>query len=181
MKKLLYCALALPLIWSCNSPKKEEPVKTETPTEAVAQRPIDFADERFSNICKDGLMKLGNGDVDGYLSNFAEDAIYRWNNGDSLAGKSEIAKFWNDRRKNVITKLEFSDDIWLSMMVTDANTQNVRKGNWVLSWYTVNASYKTGKSMKQSMHILYHFNNNEKIDEVIQFVDRQPIIAAAGK
>jgi hypothetical protein len=86
------------MLWSCNEPKKEEAAKTEavaeTPVAEESQKPIEFADEKFSRICKDGMEKLSAGDVDGFLANFSDDAIYRWNNGDSLAGKPAITKYW---------------------------------------------------------------------------------------
>ncbi|MFB9088469.1 hypothetical protein [Flavobacterium paronense] len=41
-------------------------------------------------------------------------------------------------------------------------------GIWLLSWYQVTAKYKRGKSMTQRIHILYHFDNNDKVDQVSQ-------------
>jgi ketosteroid isomerase-like protein len=184
MKRQIAFALIVLALYSCNTPTKEE-VKSETPSEtpavAVVQKPVEFADEKFNAICKDGMNKLAAGDIDGFLGNFADDIIYRWNNGDSLAGKPAVTKYWTERRKNVITKLEFSQDIWLPLTVTEASTQNVRKGTWVLAWYKADATYKTGKSMSQYMHMLYHFNNAGKIDEVIHYLDRGIVAAAAGK
>jgi ketosteroid isomerase-like protein len=181
MKSQLILALSVLTLWSCNSPKPEETVKTETPAVAVAQRPVEFADEKYNNFCKEGMQKLAAGDVDGFLAAYSEDAKYRWNNGDSLVGKPAITKYWKERRGSVITKLEFTNDIWLPLTVTEANTEQVRKGTWVLAWYTTHATYKGGKSIVQSMHMLFHFNNEDKIDEVIHYLDRGPIVAAVGK
>jgi len=182
MKKQLAFALCVIALWSCNAPKQEEAPKTEeTPAVAAAQRPVEFADQKYVDVCKDGMAKLSAGDVDGFINNYADNAVYRWNNFDSLAGKPAIAAYWKDRRSNVITKLEFTDDIWLSLAVTDASTTNVRKGNWVLGWYTTHATYKTGKSIHQAMHMLYHFDDAGKIDEIIHYLDRGAVQAAAGK
>lgn len=185
MKTQIVVALSVLSLWSCNAPKTEE-AKTETtateaPAVAVAQRPVEFADEKLSQSCKDAMMKLSAGDVDGFTTLFADNAIYRWNNGDSLAGKPAIVKYWTDRRKNVIRKLEFTDDIWLSLKVTEASQTNVPKGNWVLAWYTTHATYATGKSIHQSMHMLYHFNPNGQVDEIIHYLDRGEVKAAAGR
>ncbi len=54
-------------------------------------------------------------------------------------------------------------------------------GIWLLSWYNTNAKYKTGKRMIQSIHTVQHFNANDKIDRVIQYLDRVPINAAMAK
>ena len=184
MKTQIAIALLVLSVWSCNSPRTEDSKKetsAETPAVVVSQTPVEFADEKFSESCKDAMMKLSSGDVNGFTSLYADDAVYRWNNGDSIAGKPAIVKYWTDRRKNVISKLEFTDDIWLSLNVTEASKQDVRKGNWVLSWYTTHATYASGKSITQAMHMLFHFNPEGKVDEVIHYLDRGEIKSAAGK
>lgn len=54
-------------------------------------------------------------------------------------------------------------------------------GVWLLAWFQVNAKYKTGKSMSQWIHTDYHFDANDKIDQVVQYIDRAPINAAIAK
>ena len=183
MKRQIAFALGVLALWSCNSPKPaDEPANTNVqPVAAEAPRPVEFADQKYVDICKDGMAKLSAGDVDGFINNYADNAVYRWNSFDSVAGKPAIAEYWKNRRQNVITKLAFSDDIWLALKVTDQSTQNVRKGNWVLAWYTTDATYKSGKSIHQAMHMLYHFNEEDKIDEIIHYLDRGAVQAAAGK
>jgi ketosteroid isomerase-like protein len=183
MKRRIAFALCVLALWSCNAPKPaEEPAKTDAqPVTAEAPKPFEFADQKYVDICKDAMAKLSSGDVDGFINNYADNAVYRWNSFDSLAGKAAITEYWKNRRQNVITKLTFTDAIWLSLKVTDANKENVRKGNWVLGWYTTDATYKTGKSIHQAMHMLYHFNNEDKIDEIIHYLDRGAVQAASGK
>jgi ketosteroid isomerase-like protein len=187
MKSQLMVVLFVFALWSCNvstseKPADSEPVVAETPTATVAQRPVEFADDKLSAICKEAMTKLAAGDVEGFTSLYADDAVYRWNSGgDSLAGKPAIVKYWTERRGNVITKLEFTDDIWLALRVTDANSTEVRKGDWVLGWYTTHATYKTGKSIHQAMHMLFHFNAQGKVDEIIHYLDRGEVKAAASK
>jgi ketosteroid isomerase-like protein len=182
MKNQIAFAFAILALAACNSPQpKEEAPKTDVPAVEAAQKPIEFGDQKYATMCKSGMESLSTGNLDGFTDLYADNAVYRWNNGDSLAGKPAIIQYWKDRRQNVITKLEFSDDIWLPLIVTEASTEKVRKGTWVLGWYTTHATYKTGKSIVQSMHMLYHFNNAGKVDEVIHFLDRGPISAAAGK
>jgi len=54
-------------------------------------------------------------------------------------------------------------------------------GIWLLGWYRTTATYKNGKSMTQWIHADSHFDNNDKIDLVIQYLDRAPINAALAK
>lgn len=60
-------------------------------------------------------------------------------------------------------------------------TEGQVTGNYVLYWFASYAKYKTGKSMKQRIHMVYHFNDNDKIDRVSQYLYREPINAAMTK
>jgi ketosteroid isomerase-like protein len=60
---------------------------------------------------------MAKGDMDAWIANYADDAKYYWNSGDSLIGKPAIDKFWRDRRANVIETLEFKNAIWLPIDV----------------------------------------------------------------
>lgn len=107
--------------------------------------------------------------------------MYRWNNGDSLAGKKAIVDYWKARRSNVIKTIDFTDDIWLAVKVNTPANRYQAPGNWVLGWFRTTAKYVTDKSMVQWIHTDYHINDDGKIDLCIQYVDREPINAAAKK
>ena len=81
---------------------------------------------------------------------------------------------------NAIDSLRYSNEIWLPIKVNQPQ-QKEKPGVWLMGWFQVTAKYKGGSSMTQLMHILYHFNENDKIDEVNHFVDRAPIMAAMPK
>ncbi|MEK6782264.1 MAG: nuclear transport factor 2 family protein [Bacteroidota bacterium] len=175
MKKLMVLALFAGGMWSCSQPKPEEAAPVET-----KPQPVEFSDASYTDLCKQTLVSLTNKDPDAYVSNMADNAIYRFNNGDSIAGKPAITDYWNDRITNVIDEISFSDEVWLSLKVNET-TQGIRPGNWVLGWYRVMATYTKGQSMTQNIHTIYHFDASGKIDEVIQYLDRAPIIAAMPK
>lgn len=172
MAKSIYFLLALILV-SCNFFEKEPAVTT-------GSNSLEFGSMHYTEICHDQLKELSAADMDKFLNVFAEDVIYRFNNGDSIVGKAAVEQYWRDRRANVIDKIEFTNVIWLPLEVNDT-TQGVRQGVWVLGWYKTNSTYKTGKSVSQFIHTMYHFNSNEKVDEVIQYFDRLPIMEANRK
>lgn len=145
--------------------------------EAKAQ-PAAFADPMYADIGKKGLDALSRGDVNAWLDGFADNARYYWSGGDSLIGKPAIKEYWTSRRKNDLTALNFSEQIFLPVDVKTPQA-NEPAGVWLLSWYRVNASYKaSGKSMSQWVHSVMHFNSEGKIDQIIQYIDRVPINAA---
>jgi len=183
MKKMLVWALGSVLFIGCNSENATE-AKTETavaPAEAEAKiAPAEFADAKYAEIGRQGVAALSSGDIDGWMKSFADNAVYQWNNGDSLAGKAAITAYWKKRRTEMIDSISFSNQIWLPLKVNQPQSVE-QPGVWVLGWYTVNTKYKTGKRMQQMIHADMHFDAADKIDRVIQYLDRAPINVAMGK
>ncbi len=166
---ILVLAVAGLLATACNAPKTEN----AAPTKPAA---IEFGDSAKSSLCKASQAALASGDVDMFGMNLADNAVYQWNNGDSLAGKDAIIAYWKDRRGNLIDNMQVSNDTWLALKINES--KNVRTGEYVLGWAQVTASYKGGKSMTQWIHTIYHFDGMGKIDRVTQFLDRAAIMAA---
>ncbi len=168
-------------IASCNN-KPEAAAETPAAPAATDAKPApaEFADFKYAEIGKKGLANLSSGDIDTWMASYADGAVYAWNNGDSLTGKAAIGEYWKKRRTEAIETITFSNDIWLPVKVNQPQ-QTEQPGIWLLGWYKVDSKYKTGKSMTQWIHTLMHFNSEDKIDRVLQFLDREPINAAMKK
>lgn len=178
--KLFFLALTLiALIWACTQPKPEV---VEAPVD-VTPPPAEFADPKFAEIGKQGLKALASGDIDSFISDFAENAVYRWNAGDSVSGKQAIHAYWKDRRTNAIDKIVYDNDIWLPIKINQPQKGPDAPGVWLLSWFRATITYKkSGKSVTQWIHTDYHFDSSDKIDIVVMYLDRAPINAAiSGK
>ncbi|MBC7884133.1 MAG: nuclear transport factor 2 family protein, partial [Saprospiraceae bacterium] len=161
---------------ACNNPKSsDEPMDAAKSTEMA---PVEFADAKYTDIGKAGIAALSSGDIAKWMESYADNAIYRWNNGDSLVGKPAIAEYWTKRRGEVIDSISFHDDIWLPVKVNTPVNAVQAPGVWLLGWYRTTAKYKNGKSMTQWIHTDFHFDANDKIDLVIQYLDRASINAA---
>lgn len=170
-------ALCLSCMIACKEEKKTEKttdeIAVETTTEETIQ-PVEIADNKYSEMGKKSLDELSKGDMDAWMSHYADNAKYYWNSGDSLVGKAAIDKYWRNRRGEVIESITFENQIWLPIKVNDL--ENVqKKGNWLLGWYKTTAKYKGGKSMTQWIHTDFHFDEKDRIDEVNQYLDRQII------
>jgi hypothetical protein len=186
MKKMLTGALCATLFLACSAPKTEDNAATEVkPAEAAAAPATSptgasFADAKYAQMGKDGLAKFAAEDMDGFFANYADNAVWLWNNGDSIAGKAAIVDYWKGRFDKDIDSIAFRNDVWLAVNVT--KPQGVEQtGIWLMSWYMVDAKYKTGKRMRQWIHTDMHYDANDKIDRVIQYLDRVPIAAAMKK
>lgn len=177
-------ALGSTLFFGCNNEKASEPeAKTETTTAAVTETktaPAEFADAKYGDMGRKGLAALSAGDIDGWTNDYADNAVYVWNNGDSLVGKAAIKDYWKKRRTEAIDSITFTNQIFLPIKVNQPQSVE-QAGIWLLGWYMTSAKYKTGKRMTQWIHTDMHFNDADKIDRVIQYLDRVPINAAMAK
>jgi hypothetical protein len=184
MKQYLLAAGFALMAAACGN-QAEEPATTPeaaTPEAAAAPAPTEIGDPKLMDMGKAGLANLSKGDVAAWMNDFADNAVYQWNNGDSLAGKEAISKYWTDRRTNALDSINFSHDIWLPLKVNQPQNDRVAPGVWLLSWYQVDAKYKNGSKMTQWIHTTMHLNDAGKIDRVIQYLDRAPINKAmSGK
>lgn len=149
-------------------------------TFAQTSAPIVMGDWKLTETGKQMLTALSKGDMNSYMAAFADNAVYTWNNGDSIAGKPAIGEYWKNRMANVIESISFTQEIWLPVKTIKAQA-NEQTGTWLLGWYQTSAKYKTGKSMTQAMQIDLHFNDAGKIDHVYSYLDRAPINAAMAK
>jgi ketosteroid isomerase-like protein len=180
MKNLFIIAIVILALAGCTAKVKHE-VKTESAPTEIKMQPAEFADLKYADIGKKLISSLSRGDMAGYISDYADNAVYQFNNGDSIAGKPAIYEYWNKRRTEFIDSLTFSNEIWLPIKVNQPQSVEAH-GVWLLGWYQVNATYKTtGKRMVQWMHIDLHFDANDKIDRVVQYLDRVPINEAMKK
>ena len=177
MKKMIAMALAIFMFIACSGPKTEDKAAATSDSAVAAPakpQPAEFADPKYAEIGKSGLASLSSGNIDAWMSAFADNAVYVWNNLDSLAGKAAIAAYWKKRRGEVIDSISFANQIWLPIKVNQPQSVE-QPGNWVLGWYMVSAKYKNGKKMTQLIHTDMHFDANDKIDRLIQYLDRSLI------
>ncbi len=174
MKNVFLALFFVAALLACDMPKKEvaAPVVEATPPQS------EIGDPKYADMGKIGLGQLASGDIDGWMTNFADNAKYYWSGGDSLIGKPAIAAYWKDRRTNVIATISFAYDIWTPLKTNAPQNKYDQAGNWLLSWYQTSVTYKNGKSLKFWVHTDYHFDASDKIDVVVQYIDMAPVKAA---
>ena len=186
MKKILVISTLCLMIFSCNDNASPDSHTATSDTAANSgstnkSQAVEFADAKYMDIGKAGIQQLTNADIDGWMASFADNAVYIWSAGDSLAGKKAIADYWKNRRSNIIDSLYFTNDIWLPIKVNQSQKGPDLPGIWLMGWYQFNTKYKNGKKVSGWIHADMHFDNNDKIDRFVQYIDRAPINAALGK
>ena len=180
MKKLMGILLCAGLLFSCEDAKTDgDDKKTGDSSKVSSSGDFEIGDDNLKAWGSNSLQSLASGDVDGWMKDYADTAIFRWSGGDSAVGKAAITDYWKKRRTEVIDSLYYWDQVWLPMNVNKSQYPGQPTGKYLLGWYKVWAKYKTGKSMSQRSHMVFHFNNDGKVDRVTHYIDRVPINAAA--
>lgn len=181
MQTKLILLLTTAFLFACNSNENANHTHDEKTAHSgghdmpMTDKGYGFGDDKYIDIAKNGMNELASGNVEAWLAGFSDDALFRWNGGDSLAGKPAIADYWRKRRGEIIESLSYSNEVWLPIHVTKPSIPAQLPGNYALCWSMVHAKYKSGKEMNQRMHMVFHFNDNDKIDRVTQYIDRVPI------
>ena len=184
MRKLFFGVICSTILFACNNKPTETTTSSNNDSSSssgkMSQQATEFADKKYMDVGRNSLALMQSGDVDGWMNQFADSAVYLWSAGDSLKGKTAIAAYWKNRRINVIDSITFSNDIWLPIKINQPQKGPDMPGIWLLGWYQVYSKYKTGKSLTFWVHADWHFNSEDKVDRAIQYIDRLPINAAAG-
>lgn len=181
MKKTISFLLCAALLYGCGESSTtttadNERATTDTTDGNIASsRRYEFGEDKYIDLARKGQQDLASGNIDSWLANFDDNAIYRFSGGDSLNGKQAISDYWKKRRSEVIDSLSYTNEVWLPVKVNTPMAATQLPGNYALTWNMVHAKYKSGKSMHQRMHIVFHFNDNDKIDRITQYLDRVPV------
>lgn len=178
MKKVMLALLCMAMLWACTKPSDDTTEGTTEPPKDATPPQAEFADPKYSEMTKQALDQLAQGNVEAFGNSLADSAIYYWNSGDSVAMKSAIVNYWKDRRGKVIDTISYVDDIWFSIRVNKPQKGPDAPGVWVLGWTNTSVTYQNGKSIRMWIHTDYHFNKQDKIDRIIQYIDRAVINAA---
>ena len=186
MRKLLTLAAGCCILFACNNKPTDSTTAVSSDTTAAASKDMkpkatEFADAKYADIGRKNLAQLSSGDVDGWVSAYADNAVFLWSSGDSLSGKAAIMEYWKNRRTKVIDSIVYMNDIWLPIKVNQPQKGPDMPGVWLLGWYQVSVKYKNGKKIGFWMHVDSHFDGNDKIDRTIEYLDRAPINKALGK
>ena len=153
---------------------------TSDTTAAATTAAYEIGNTANVDAVKKHLQSLAAKDIPAFVSVLADNAVYNWNNGDSIAGKPAITEYWTKRMSETVDSLWFADEIFIPVKI---NTPQATEdpGQYVLAWYSVKAKYKTGKTMQQWMHAVNHFNDAGQIDQIILFRDNKSIAEAMSK
>ena len=150
--------------------------KSETTEDAREPKAIEFADDKYSAIGRQSLSQWAQGNIDGFVADFADNAVFSWSSGDSLIRKEGITAYWKERRGNVIDTIFYQSEVCVPLKANQSPPNP--SGIWLAHWANFSIRYTNGKSVKMWIHHVFHFNDADEIDLIVQYADRAPIAAA---
>ncbi|MGZ3853837.1 MAG: hypothetical protein ACXVBX_13660, partial [Flavisolibacter sp.] len=101
MKKVFYCLFLSGFLLSCNNSKTEADKPMVKDASDTKPPQSEMADAKYSDMGRQMMQKFESGDIDSWGNMFADNAVYLWSAGDSVAGKKAITDYWKNRRMNV--------------------------------------------------------------------------------
>lgn len=180
MSKILVTMAAVVALLSCNSNKPESDDAALVKSTAASEQPMpsEIADARYMDLGKTTMQEFAAGNIDKWAQSLADNVVYQYSGGDSIAGKQAVVNYWKDRRAKVVDSLTLANDIWLPIKVNTPQRGPDMPGIWVLNWSQVTSKYRNGKTLQYWIHQDMHYNDQDKVDRVVLYVDRAPINAA---
>ena len=179
MKKFLFGVLISAIFISC-ADKAEEKTTSETsaPTTETKKPATEVLDLSEADGVKAGLAAFTKGDIDGMTANFDDNIRYFFSGGDSLIGKQKVKDYYTGRWK-IIDSVMYSETILLPVRINESQSpQYATLGKWVFCWNLAHVKYKNGKWLHFWIHTDYHYDDAGKVNTVVQFIDRHPIMEA---
>jgi hypothetical protein len=180
MKTFFTLLLVPAILFSCQTRTAEGKGESNALSGATADNAAEFADPKYTEIGRRHTTMFENGNIQGWAQMFADNAVLVWSGGDSLVGKKAITDYWLNRRDNVVDSIDISNEIWLPVKVNKSQQEADLPGVWLLSWHQFTTKYRNGKTLTGWVHSDYHFNDDDKVDRWIQYLDRGPVETTAG-
>jgi hypothetical protein len=98
MRKLSFWIIASMLfLFACNNETKQNDASAPPAAAEAKTQSAEFADAKYAQVGKDFLANMSSGNMDTWGNSMADNVVWVWNNGDSLAGKPAVMTYWKDR------------------------------------------------------------------------------------
>lgn len=181
MKSLLILLLAPVVFFSCKTRTAEGKDESAKPATTTSDGSVQFADEKYVDIGRRHDIMFENGNINGWAEMFADDAVLMYSGGEKFTGKQAIVDYWINRRNTVVQSIAHDFDIYLPVTVKESLQPGTKApGVWLMHWTQFTTRYQNGKSLTGWLHTDLHFDDNGKVDRMIEYLDRAPIQAASG-
>ncbi len=182
MRKTIIAWIIPMILLACNNSKTNETPTGENKMgpDSTETKQVELADNKYADMGKQHLQEFQSGNIDAWGSQFTDSAVYFWSGGDSVKGKQNIINYWKNSRLKQMDSVQFMNDIWLPIKINRPQRGPDMKGVWLLAWTQFSIRFKNGNHVAGWMHVDLHYNDNDQVDQVVQYIDRGPVAKAMG-
>lgn len=145
---------------------------------------LAIASQKYQDLSETYLKHLANFNWEASFDMLSDDVVFKLPDGDSdtrttFTGLEDVKAFWNTyQQRSGNQKAIFTDFVHLPVQVKQAQPNICSVGNFNLSYFSAELHYGSTVA-KVRMHWAIHFNEVNKIDHILTYYDRTPIIEAA--
>jgi hypothetical protein len=170
---LLFCSVFL---ISCLETKENEVAEV-----TIEQPAVEAASQKYANIVEECLNVMQDFNFDGLGAYIADDVQWYWPNGGMetrsiIKGKENVINFWkNWRATSGVESMQFYNSDFMPLRTNRPNDQYNVVGVVVLYYGDITIYGKAGSTIVRQ-HLVFSFNDNDKIKNIFSYYDRTGIV-----
>jgi len=161
---------------SCLETKENEVAEV-----TIEQPAVEAASQKYADIVQESLNVMQDFNFDGLGTYFANDVQWYWPNGGMetrsiIKGKENVINFWkNWRETSGVESMQFYNSDFMPPKTNKSTDQYNVVGVVVLYYGDVTIYGKAGSTIVRQ-HIVFSFNDDDKIQKVFSYYDRTGIV-----
>ncbi|QJP35073.1 hypothetical protein F0365_12070 [Nonlabens sp. Ci31] len=161
---------------SCLETKENEVAEV-----TIEQPAVEAASQKYADIVQESLNVMQDFNFDGLGTYFANDVQWYWPNGGMetrsiIKGKENVINFWkNWRETSGVESMQFYNSDFMPLKTNKSTDQYNVVGVVVLYYGDVTIYGKAGSTIVRQ-HIVFSFNDDDKIQKVFSYYDRTGIV-----
>lgn len=169
---LLFCTVFL---ISCLETKENEIAEV-----SIEQPAVEAASEKYADIVEECLNIMQDFNFDGLGTYLADDVQWYWPNGGMetrsiINGKENVIKFWkNWRATSGVESMQFYNSDFMPLRTNRSTDHYNIVGTVVLYYGDITIYGKAGSTIVRQ-HLVFSFNDNDKIQKIFSYYDRTGI------
>lgn len=145
----------------------------------------EIASDEYANLTESYLQHVGNFEWEESYAYLANNVVFKLPDGDAdrttFEGIDNVKGYWNSYvEKSGNDKTTLSNFVHIPVQVNEIIEHVNATGVFDICYFSAELNYGTEKANVR-MHWAFHFNDEKKIDLILAYFDRTPIIEAANR
>ena len=159
----------------------ENPKQEDIKPDHSSDRNYIWGNQEYVDLARRQLLFYSENKMEEMAALLSDSIHFAWNGGHEFTGKDWTVNYLRHRRNKLIDTIYYTDQFWMPVEIKLPAYQGQRTGQYVYAWTTLHVKYENGKMVNERIHLEYHFDNQKRIDDIMQYIDRVPLLEAGGE